>query len=351
MKINFHSKFLLIIVICVATLIFLNGLLFVYKYNEHQNSLFLQQQLFTAVTDNVLDTISNKVDLYTLLLLSGKALFETKDTVSRSDWHTYTNSMYLPNHLQGTQGFGYIELINLNNLNIYTERIKAEGFHDFKLKPAGKRSLYTSVTYIEPFNIRNQQSFGFDMFSEEVRREAMETARDTGKPQLSGKVTLTQETNQDVQPGFLIYLPLYKKELPLTTIQERNDAIQGYVYSPFRASDFIQSLLNKRLSFNFAIFSGEKISEEAKLFDTSVLTRNFDQNYEQSDLTRTTQITIANHVWTIYFSNLPDQQSTVLNRGLQSILLPFGIILNCIIVFLLFYYLTTRSTAKIKYHD
>lgn len=49
------------------------------------------------------------------------------------------------------------------------------------------------------------------MFSESVRRKAMARARDTGLPALSGKVILKQETDTDVQNGFLLYVPVYKK--------------------------------------------------------------------------------------------------------------------------------------------
>lgn len=49
------------------------------------------------------------------------------------------------------------------------------------------------------------------MFSEDIRRKAMARARDTGLPALSGKVILKQETDTDVQNGFLLYVPVYKK--------------------------------------------------------------------------------------------------------------------------------------------
>jgi len=48
------------------------------------------------------------------------------------------------------------------------------------------------------------------MFSESIRRKAMIRARDSGQPALSGKVILRQETDTDVQNGFLLYVPVYK---------------------------------------------------------------------------------------------------------------------------------------------
>jgi CHASE1-domain containing sensor protein len=71
--------------------------------------------------------------------------------------------------------------------------------------------LYTSIVYLEPFDERNKKAFGYDMFSEEVRADAMTKAMQSGEAALSGKITLVQESYKDIQPGFLMYLPVYKK--------------------------------------------------------------------------------------------------------------------------------------------
>lgn len=97
---------------------------------------------------------------------------------------------------------------------------------------------------MEPFDERNKRAFGYDMFSENVRRKAMTRARDTGLPALSGKVILKQETDSDVQNGFLLYVPVYK-----------NKNIFGYVYAPFRAKDFVTSAVDfSRYDIEFQIF-------------------------------------------------------------------------------------------------
>ena len=43
---------------------------------------------------------------------------------------------------------------------------------------------------LEPFDARNRQAFGYDMYSQVTRRTAMDRARDTGDVAISGKVTL-----------------------------------------------------------------------------------------------------------------------------------------------------------------
>ncbi|WP_151447916.1 CHASE domain-containing protein [Lacisediminimonas profundi] len=51
--------------------------------------------------------------------------------------------------------------------------------------------LFHPVTHsLEPFRGTNLRAFGYDMFAEPFRRAAMESARDTGRATLSGKVGL-----------------------------------------------------------------------------------------------------------------------------------------------------------------
>jgi diguanylate cyclase (GGDEF)-like protein/PAS domain S-box-containing protein len=71
----------------------------------------------------------------------------------------------------------------------------------------------------------------------------MERARDSGRPSLSGPVLLLQEYGSDVQPGALLYLPVYDSVIPPATIEGRRESLQGYVYSPIRLHDFIDGLV------------------------------------------------------------------------------------------------------------
>ncbi len=62
----------------------------------------------------------------------------------------------------------------------HIRRMQEEGFPSYTINPAGNRAQYSSIIYLEPFADRNLRAFGYDMYSEPVRRAAMEQARDTG---------------------------------------------------------------------------------------------------------------------------------------------------------------------------
>src|SRR6202008_4323538 len=89
--------------------------------------------------------------------------------------------------------------------------------------------------------------FGYDMLSDPVRRDTMLRAARLGQPALSGKVTLVQETGGDVQPGFLIFLPIYRKDADLATPALRMAALQGFAYAPLRSADLMSGILGQEM--------------------------------------------------------------------------------------------------------
>ena len=136
-------------------------------------------------------------------------------------------------------------------------QVRAEGFPDYSIHPPGNRPVFSSIIYLEPFSAANRRAFGYDMFSEPIRRAAMERARDTGEPAMSGKVILVQEGKGADQPGFLIYQPIYRNGAPVDSIEARRAALLGFVYSPFRAQDVIGHIFKSSVAdLELEVFDG-----------------------------------------------------------------------------------------------
>ena len=151
---------------------------------------------------------------------------------------------------------------------------------------------------------RNRRAFGFDMYSEPIRRKAMARARDSAKPALSGMVKLVQETNVEVQNGFLLYLPLYKKEASLQTAQERRAALTGFVFAPFRVNDLMKGIFRNRFTdLGIEIYDGPTISEDALLYASDTV---FHHEIEYDDaLFMIRPVHVASYTWQLYIRALP----------------------------------------------
>jgi PAS domain S-box-containing protein len=215
--------------------------------------------------------ISERLEDHARILLSGAAFFNASDTVTRDTWRTYTQYQKIEKQLPGIQGIGFSLLIPRKELSKHINEIRRQGFPDYTVHPDGERELYSSIIYLEPFSGRNLRAFGYDMFSEPVRRAAMERALDTNGAALSGKIVLVQETNKDVQAGTLMYVPVYRKGMPIETADQRRTAIYGWVYSPSRMNDLMQGILgdrnlNTEKQLHLQIFDGEQTSPESMLY-------------------------------------------------------------------------------------
>jgi diguanylate cyclase (GGDEF)-like protein/PAS domain S-box-containing protein len=197
---------------------------------------------FTA--DQITLKINERLEAYALILRGGAGLFSGSDQVSRAEWHRYVETLNAHETVPGVQGIGFSQRIAAEQLPQHIAGVRKEGFSEYVVRPPGERDTYTSIIYLEPFSGRNLRAFGFDMYSEPVRRAAMDQARDTGKPALSGKVELVQETGKEVQAGTLMYVPVYRNGALADTVEQRRSALVGWAYSPYRMTDLMTNILN-----------------------------------------------------------------------------------------------------------
>lgn len=185
-------------------------------------------------------------------------------------------------------------------------RVRAEGFPEFRIKPDGEREVYTSIIFLEPLDERNLRAFGYDMFSEATRRVAMEHARDSTQASVSGRVVLLQETEQDVQAGFLMYLPVYRTGAALDSVEQRRAALKGFVYSPFRMRDLMQGILGQGTpGLDFKLYDGTQAGRDTLLFDTFLRAWGDETNEHPQRASYSSQkiIELPGRTWTAVFTS------------------------------------------------
>ncbi|ABM03612.1 diguanylate cyclase with PAS/PAC sensor [Psychromonas ingrahamii 37] len=216
------------------------------------------QELFKFEVAQTIRSIEQRMQEYEQVLRGGVGLFKSSDHVNRLEFHHYISNLHVEKYLTGIQGIGYAVMLKPEEKDTFVNMVRLEGFNDFSVFPEGSRDKYSSILYLEPFTARNQRAFGYDMYSEEARHTAMDIARDNGDIAYSAKVKLVQENGDDLQNGFLIYLPLYRNGAPIENISQRQKELIGYVYSPFRIDNLINGILlgDEIRRINFSIYDG-----------------------------------------------------------------------------------------------
>jgi diguanylate cyclase (GGDEF)-like protein/PAS domain S-box-containing protein len=284
-----------------------------YEYAERQRTK-ISNERFLILADTAKDALVQRMGDYAQVLRGGAALFAASDEVDRTRFRSYVAHLELDRYLPGIQGTGFSQMIPAAQLDAHLTSVRAEGFPNYEIHPAGERDPLSSIVYLEPFDWRNQRAFGYDMFSEPVRRATMERARDTGAPALSPKVTLVQEGTIDVQPGFLMYLPVYERGARTATVEERRAALVGFMYSPFRALDLMRAIFDPRETDVELELFDEHPSAENWLYDSGITHR--------AEFVTDMEVFIAGHRWVARFhSSLPFEAS---RASVQPALVLFG---------------------------
>lgn len=214
----------------------------IYTYREVEA---MAKKEFVDVCDEIKTKISVRMQSHALLLHTASAFIESSDTVTRLKWKFFIRQTNINKELPGIQGVGYVVIIPANQLKQHIQKIRMEGFPEYSVKPFGNRPLYTSIIFIEPFLGRNLRAFGYDMYADQIRRKAMDNARDSNIVTLSGKVILIQETDQDLQAGTLMFVPVFRNGYQTNNVEQRRAAIKGWVYCPFRMNDLMQGILGR----------------------------------------------------------------------------------------------------------
>jgi PAS domain S-box-containing protein len=276
---------------------------------------------FASRAKEIESAIRARMLAYEQVLRGGIGLFRASREVERHEWRAYVAALKIEENYPGTVALGYSQRISHADKESHIEMVRGQGFADYTIQPEGEREDYFPIVFIEPFNERNRRAFGYDMFSETVRRQAMAQARDNAVTVISNKVVLVQESAQNAQPAVLMYLPLYRAGETISTVEERRQALQGYVHGAFRVGDLMRGILSAHAGdITVEIYDGQVTSPESLLFRT--VRNNFDPAF-----TDHREIEIEGRTWTLRFASQPAFEAA-LDRQLPPIILASGIIIS-----------------------
>ncbi|MCD2515272.1 CHASE domain-containing protein [Massilia sp. G4R7] len=237
-----HLPLLLAMLVCLVTL-----LVTFFTWSGARQAVEARLlETFDYRTRDMVSSISRRMAVYEEVLRGARGYLRGSVALERRDWAEYYRVLGLQQSFPGMEALGIATVIAPGQLAAHEAAVRRAGFPDYRVTPPGERPLLTAITHIEPFGGRNLRAFGFDMFSEPVRRAAMEGARDSGRAALSGKVVLVQEGPHGAaaapQSGALMYLPVYRAGQLAGTVEQRRAALAGWVYAPFRMDDLMRGL-------------------------------------------------------------------------------------------------------------
>jgi signal transduction histidine kinase/ActR/RegA family two-component response regulator len=257
---------------------------------------------FENAVDSSREAIASRLEIYTNMLRAGSGLFAADSFVTRSEFSAYVERLDLHERYPGIQGIGFTAHVPRESAGELIERMRGEGFEDFRLWPEIEGPAIDSIIYLEPLDARNRAAIGYNMASEPTRRAAMQRARDTGVAAASGMVTLVQEIDENKQSGFLIYVPIYRVPQPPATVAGRREQLRGFIYSPFRTGDLFEGIFGDvQPRVDFTIYD-EAAAPDRILYQSS---SSRDPRYQPRFSTEE-MIEVAGRQWVLKFETRPE---------------------------------------------
>jgi two-component system, sensor histidine kinase len=215
-------------------------------YQEAQTAIVTENaRLAEQRATKVEAKLEQRLEVYNNILLAGEGFFNASDEVTREEWSAFIDTFNYQERYGGALGIGYSKVLRPNDLEDYEEEMrKVFNKPSFRVKPAGQRDIYTSITYLEPTTGNNETAIGFDMYSEETRRRAMDYAKDNNTVGMTAPVALIQDNYDEAVRAILMYKAIYSIDSDNITPDNAARYTTGYAYLPFRTQELFESIIN-----------------------------------------------------------------------------------------------------------
>ncbi len=222
-------------------------------------------------------------------LRAGAALIASQGgDVAPDEFRRFVSELRLDADSRGAEGIGWAKVVLPGEEAAFEYLLNSAAVVPSTLHPARQpgRPYSVAVLYIQPDTERNRRALGFDLYSEDVRKQAIDEAESNARPTASGAVVLAQEGANSNRAGFLIFMPVF-------TMVEGERRLRGFVFSPFSGDDFLSSALELEDAGSYMVSLHDGWGQGSHLLATTA------PGLEPSGKTVRLQVNIANKAFRI----------------------------------------------------
>lgn len=339
---NFQN---LIIIITVGVLALANAALFLAVNNQISHT---SDERVSAITLDLEDDIRDRIEIYSNLMYGVVGLFSASENVTPAEWQGYMDRIKVRERYPGIRSIVYAPIIDASQRSQFEATMRQSGQPDFTIHPATVTEKVAPALYIEPQVLDGVvRKGGFNIFSDSVRSRAIEFARDNNTLSITQKVTLVGDINGTEEPGFVLYLPIYKEDVPLDTIEQRRNAFTGIVTAGLRAKEFMNGVLSDYYkNLDFQLFDGKigDLKVDNMLYNSGgpeVLQPGYTPKYS-----KLAEIDWPNNSWTVRYITSPKFGLTSFEMLLPYTMLLRNLILSAFLLYVIYRLMTKRNIKR-----
>jgi PAS domain S-box-containing protein len=276
---------------------------FLFSYYVWRTGEAKDLERFNTTTQELTTYVRGRPRLYIEVLRAASGLFTVSPSINPGQFQKFVERLELADQYPGVEGIGFLVRDDRDPKNSSGNNGQPT-VADFELWPNEKPDAFVPTLYFQPLDRRaGKAEFAFHL--NPTCKVAMQSARDTALPATTAKVMLATVDGQKPQAGFLIYAPIYEQDRTPKTIDERRAALSGFVYSQFRASEFLKAVLaikNTR-DIDLQLYDGPNATPENLLQDTA--TDNTEAIAAPPRFTAVNRVDVGGRTWTVGFAARP----------------------------------------------
>ncbi len=201
-----------------------------------------RKQSATLEAASITSEIREQLNFHAQFLRSLQAFANADPGIDLARWRRFAHAIDLERGLSGLFAYAYAPAVRPPERQALTRFVREQADRaNFRIFPASTADVSTPIVFIAPDLGSLQKAFGFDLYSEAIRREAIEHAIATRNVSMSGPLFLVSD-GEARRPSFLMLHALFHPGMPANNVEERRLAFSGVVLTGYRTDDFLNSL-------------------------------------------------------------------------------------------------------------
>lgn len=214
------------------------SMLISYTHYEYTNQQNLHELDLHA--DEMHQNVMRRFGNYEQILFGARGLFLSSPDVKFSDWTQYLASQDLDVRFRGISAISYVQNVKDDDLDSHVKKMQ-QMFPSYSAQTQSNLDEHYLISYVFPLTENSKVILGIDNAAEQSRAFASHTARDLGKTVLSPAVVLKQDQNSS-KLSEIMFLPIYDKNSPQDTVEQRQNALVGFVTMSFHFSPLVDDV-------------------------------------------------------------------------------------------------------------
>lgn len=239
---------------------------------------------------------------------AGAALLSASNEINFAEFRAFVAGLHLRERYQGMRSLGFAESVDEAELATFEQALSLDGMRGFQVWPRGKPGRYHPVLFMEPQDAENRLAVGFDASTDPVVRDAMDRARDSGEPTVSGKLGRLRPFGGR-NPGFALVLPIYRVQATPQTVDDRRRALLGFVFSVFNSDElFRKGVASGAAGLAVDVYDGAAADISTRL--SASTPPSHANGYRSADIAR-----VADRAWLTVVRSVAPRSTAVADGG------------------------------------